>query len=189
MAWKTRSSFRGFLHRRETSKSEEWVLCPSPPAQGTLWGEWPPSGNWESGCMCGHAGRPGPPPPYGQPGGLLISRDGFQSHGVPLIKQTSISWWPEGSGRRPSLRVPTSRVETLRLLVLDRTHTHTPLPPDGSPHKGIWAAAVHRAETGGPSLGLPSTRLELHPASSLLCPLTSPTLAPNSSKQGFLGHP
>lgn len=41
----------------------------------------------------------GPLPPHGQPGGLLIRRDGFQSHGVPLIKQTSISWWPEGSGR------------------------------------------------------------------------------------------
>lgn len=53
--------------------------------------------------MYGHAGWPGPLPPHGQPGGLLIRRDGFQSHGVPLIKQTSISWWPEGSGRSPVL--------------------------------------------------------------------------------------
>lgn len=50
--------------------------------------------------MCGHASRSRPLPPQGQPGGLLIRRDGFQSHGVPLIKTdkhllVAGRWWVE----------------------------------------------------------------------------------------------
>lgn len=148
-------------------------LCPTLPSQGTLWKEWLPPRNWEPGCMCGHAGWPGPLPPHGQLGGLLIRRDGFQSHGVPLIKQTSISWWPEGSGRSPVLGGAHNLGGNTEAAGSGQDPPNP--PPNGSPHQGIWAAAVHRAGEGGLSLRSLSPRLEPHPACSLLCPLSSPT--------------
>lgn len=126
MCWKARNHsgdpcFLALLHKGDTEGGAALVLCLSPPAPGTLWGTWPlPTPG------PGHSDMPSPGPsawlvlvqfpgvwvwtrwlagthhPHGQPGGPLIRRDGCQSHGMPLIKQTSISRWPGGGGKRPS---------------------------------------------------------------------------------------
>lgn len=151
---------------------------PSPPTQGTLWGQWLPPGNWESGCMCGHAGQLGPLPPHGQPGELLIRRDSFQSHGMPLIKQTSISRWPEDGRRRPS---PGGAHISSRNTEASGSGQNPP-SPQWKPSPRQLSSCCTRCWEGEPSLRSPWTRPEPHPSSSLLYPLTSPTSAPDSFK-------
>lgn len=163
------------------SKREGSILCPALQHRESCGGEWLPPRNWESGCMCGHAGQLGPLPPHGQPGELLIRRDSFQSHGMPLIKQTSISRWPEGGKRRPSpggAHISSKNAEA-------SGSGQNPPSLQWKPSPRQLSSCCTRCWEGEPSLRSTRTRPEPHPASSLLCPLASPISTPDS----FCGDP
>lgn len=109
----TPASWTSFT-KGKLKQGEALVLCLSRPAPGTH-GRYQLPAQSGSQCMASPSAVPwelgvwvwtqwpvGRPSPHGQPRGLLIRRDSCQSRGEPPIKQTSISRWPEGSGKRPS---------------------------------------------------------------------------------------
>lgn len=124
-----------------------------------------PFGNLESGYTCEHVGLPGLLPPCGQQVGRDKERQLSESQGT-TDKTDKHLQGPEDGGKKPVMGVPTPWVETLRLLVLNRTFC--PLV------QALTKAAVHRlGREYQPSLRSPSRTFQQAGVSPCLQPSLS----------------